>query len=121
MPANLNLAHDADPMRDDHLELLSLLARARNGEEQAWDTLVDRYAPLIWSICRRYRLADADAKDVSQSVWLHLVDHLGRIRDPAALPRLARDHDPAGMRPGAGHSAATAGYGVRAGCRGHPR
>jgi len=68
------------------MELPSLLARARNGEEQAWDALVERYAPLIWSICRRYRLADADAKDVSQSVWLHLVDHLGRIRDPAALP-----------------------------------
>jgi RNA polymerase sigma factor (sigma-70 family) len=86
MPANLNLAHDADPLRNDHLEVPSLLARARNGEERAWDALVDRYAPLIWSICRRYRLADADAKDVSQSVWLHLVDHLGRIRDPAALP-----------------------------------
>jgi RNA polymerase sigma factor (sigma-70 family) len=86
MPANLNLAHNADPIRDDRMELLSLLARARNGEEKAWDALVDRYAPLIWSICRRYRLADADAKDVSQSVWLQLVEHLGRIRDPAALP-----------------------------------
>jgi RNA polymerase sigma factor (sigma-70 family) len=86
MPANENLAHDADPMRDDHMELASLLTRARNGEEQAWDALVDRYAPLIWSICRRYRLADADAKDVSQGVWLRMVDHLGTIRDPAALP-----------------------------------
>ena len=28
----------------------------------------------------------ADADDVGQSVWLHLVDHLGKIRDPAALP-----------------------------------
>ena len=26
---------------------------ARNGDTQAWDALVDRYAPLIWSICRR--------------------------------------------------------------------
>ena len=72
MPANLNLAHDADPRRNDHLEVPSLLARARNGEERAWDALVDRYAPLICSICRRYRLADADAKDVSQSVWLRV-------------------------------------------------
>ena len=53
---------------------------------QAWDALVDRYASLIWSICRRHRLSDADAEDVGQSVWLRLVDHLGNVRDPAALP-----------------------------------
>ena len=63
-----------------------LVTRARNGDQQAWDALVERYAPLIWSICRRYRLAGADAEDVGQSVWLQLVDHLGKIRDPAALP-----------------------------------
>ena len=62
-----------------------LVTRARNGDQQAWNALVERYAPLIWSICRRYRLAGADADDVGQSVWLHLVDHLGNLRDPAAL------------------------------------
>ncbi len=63
-----------------------LVTRARNGEEQAWDALVERYAPLIWSICRRHRLSDADADDVGQRVWLQLVDHLDKVRDPAALP-----------------------------------
>jgi RNA polymerase sigma factor (sigma-70 family) len=63
-----------------------LVARARKGEKQAWDALVERYAPLIWSICRRHRLCGADAEDVGQSVWLHLVDKLDRVRDPAALP-----------------------------------
>jgi RNA polymerase sigma factor (sigma-70 family) len=62
-----------------------LVARACYGDQQAWDALVDRYSPLIWWICRRYRLADADAADVSQSVWLQLVDHLHRVGDPAAL------------------------------------
>jgi RNA polymerase sigma factor (sigma-70 family) len=63
----------------------ALVARARNGDKQAWDTLVERYAPLIWSTCRRYRLGGADAGDVGQAVWLQLVDHLDNIRDPAAL------------------------------------
>ena len=63
-----------------------LVSRARNGDKQAWDALVGRYAPLIWSICRKYELRGADAEDVGQSVWLHLVDHLDRVRDPAALP-----------------------------------
>jgi RNA polymerase sigma factor (sigma-70 family) len=60
--------------------------RAAKGEKHAWDTLVERFIPLIWSICRKYRLGDADAKDVGQNVWLQLTDQLGKIRDPAALP-----------------------------------
>jgi RNA polymerase sigma factor (sigma-70 family) len=63
-----------------------LVARARKGDGRAWDALVERYAPLIWSICRKYRLDDADAADVGQSVWLHLLDQLDRVRDPDALP-----------------------------------
>ena len=62
-----------------------LVTRAGSGDKQAWDALVERYAPLIWSICRRYQLADADAADAGQSVWLHLVDQLGNLRDPATL------------------------------------
>ena len=63
-----------------------LVTRAKAGDRQAWDALVERYAPLIWSICRRHRLGHADADDVGQSVWLRLVDQLERVRDPAALP-----------------------------------
>jgi RNA polymerase sigma factor (sigma-70 family) len=63
-----------------------LVTRAKKGDEQAWDALVERYAPLIWSICRRHRLDDADAGDVGQRVWLQLVSQLNTVRDPAALP-----------------------------------
>jgi RNA polymerase sigma factor (sigma-70 family) len=78
-------AVDGRPMRDDPV-VTDLVTRARNGEERAWDALVERYAPLIWSICRRHRLGEADAQDVGQTVWVQLVDQLGNIRDPAALP-----------------------------------
>ena len=63
-----------------------LVIRAKYGDKQAWDALVERYAPLIWSICRRYRLSHADAEDVNQNVWLMLVDQLFALREPAALP-----------------------------------
>jgi RNA polymerase sigma factor (sigma-70 family) len=63
-----------------------LVTRARTGDKQAWDALVERYAPLIWSICRRHRLGRDDADDVGQSVWLQLVGQLDRVREPAALP-----------------------------------
>lgn len=71
---------------DDVSSVTDLVARAVNGDRLAWDGIVERYAPLVWAICRRHRLSEADAEDVSQVVWLHLVDQLGRIRDPAALP-----------------------------------
>src|SRR5712664_1791017 len=49
-----------------------LVTRASTGDKQAWDALVERYAPLIWSICGRYRLSRADAKTsarTSGSAW----------------------------------------------------
>jgi RNA polymerase sigma factor (sigma-70 family) len=70
----------------EYLSVTDLVTRAKNGEQQAWDALVERYAPLIWSICRRHRLDGADAEDVGQAVWLTLVAHIDRLRDPAALP-----------------------------------
>ena len=69
----------------DDLVVTDLVTRARYGDQQAWDTLVERYAPLVWSICRSYRLTRADTDDVGQTVWLRLVTHLDSLRDPAAL------------------------------------
>jgi RNA polymerase sigma factor (sigma-70 family) len=72
-------------VRDDPV-VIDLATRAAKGDKQAWDVLVERYTPLIWSICRRHRLSDADAEDVGQNVWLHLVERLDRIREPGAIP-----------------------------------
>jgi RNA polymerase sigma factor (sigma-70 family) len=60
--------------------------RGHVSARQVQATLVERYSPLIWSICRRHRLGDDDAEDVGQSVWLQMVRQLERIHDPAALP-----------------------------------
>jgi RNA polymerase sigma factor (sigma-70 family) len=72
-------------MRDNPV-VTDLVTRAAKGEKQAWDALVERFIPLIWSICRNHRLSNADAEDVGQIVWLQLTGQLGKIRDPAALP-----------------------------------
>jgi RNA polymerase sigma factor (sigma-70 family) len=69
----------------DNSSVADLVTRARNGDQRAWDDLVERYAPLIWSICRYYRLSHADVEDVGQRIWLQFVTHLDAIRDPAAL------------------------------------
>lgn len=64
-----------------------LLARCRSGDEEAWRLLVERYAPLILSIPRRYGLRAAQADDVFADVCLALVRALPNLRDPAALPQ----------------------------------
>jgi RNA polymerase sigma factor (sigma-70 family) len=73
-------------MRDDSSSAARLVARAADGDQAAWNGIVERYAPLVWSICIRYRLSSHDTEDVGQSVWLLLVEHLGNLREPAALP-----------------------------------
>lgn len=72
-------------MRDDP-SVVALVTRAAGGDQGAWDEIVERYAPLVWTICCRYRLSQHDTEDVVQTVWLLLVEQLGRLREPAALP-----------------------------------
>lgn len=62
-----------------------LVTRARQGDQRAWDDLVAGYLGMVHAICRTYRLGNDDAADVNQVVWLRLVEHLGRIRAPAAV------------------------------------
>jgi RNA polymerase sigma factor (sigma-70 family) len=66
-------------------DIADLLDAAADGDQAAWDAIVERYSNLLWSIARSYRLGDADAADVLQTVWMRLVENLGRIADPARL------------------------------------
>jgi RNA polymerase sigma factor (sigma-70 family) len=72
-------------MRDDP-RVVALVTRASGGDPDAWHELVERYASLVYTICARYRLSNHDIEDVGQSVWLLLVEQLGKLREPAALP-----------------------------------
>jgi RNA polymerase sigma factor (sigma-70 family) len=63
----------------------ALPVRAAAGDQGAWDEIVERYAPMVWSICARFRLSDRDLEDVAQNVWLLLVEHLGKLPEPVAL------------------------------------
>jgi RNA polymerase sigma factor (sigma-70 family) len=100
-------------MRDD-ASVIDLVARVSGGDQAAWNELVERYSPLVWSICLRYRLDRDDIDDVGQSVWLLLIERIGSLREPAALPgwlstttkneclrvlRVTRRHDHGGLPP----------------------
>jgi len=72
-------------MRDDPV-VIALVRRAAAGDQAAWYEIVDRYAQLVWSICLRFGLSGEDIDDVGQSVWMLLVQSIGSLREPAALP-----------------------------------
>lgn len=72
-------------MHDDPT-VVALVLAGRAGDREAWNRIVERYAPLVWGICVRLRLSRADTDDVGQNVWLRLFENLSTIREPAALP-----------------------------------
>lgn len=58
----------------------SLLARVQADQPEAWDRLVNLYAPLVLHWCRRGGLQDQDAADVFQQVFQAVVMHLSGFR-----------------------------------------
>jgi RNA polymerase sigma factor (sigma-70 family) len=62
-----------------------LLKQASDGDQRAWDELVNRFTRLLWSVARAHRLDTPDAADAVQTTWLRLLEHLDRIEDPERL------------------------------------
>jgi RNA polymerase sigma factor (sigma-70 family) len=62
------------------------LTLAAGGDQSAWEALVDRFGQMVWSVARGFRLDDATAKDITQTVWLKLIENLDSIKDPERLP-----------------------------------
>jgi RNA polymerase sigma factor (sigma-70 family) len=63
-----------------------LVRAAASGDRGAWEAIVLRYTPLLMSVLRGYRLPEDDLRDIAQTVWLRLVEHLDTLREPRALP-----------------------------------
>ena len=69
----------------DERPVADLLQSAAAGDEASWAALVDRFAGLVWFIARGYNLDRDSMEDVSQTVWLRLAEHCGRIKEPERL------------------------------------
>jgi RNA polymerase sigma-70 factor (ECF subfamily) len=69
-----------------------LVARCRDGDQDAWRELVQRFSRYVYAIATQaFRLPDQDAEDVFQEVFARTYEHLGRLRDDAAIrPWLAQ-------------------------------
>lgn len=67
------------------LDLALLVCAAGEGDDDAWEALVERFSGLIWAVARGHGLSATDAADVSQTCWLRLAEHVGNIRDPQRI------------------------------------
>lgn len=63
-----------------------LIEECRQGNEEAWSALIEKYKNLIYSIPIKLGLYDA-AADIFQAVCLDLLSDLPHLREPRALPK----------------------------------
>ncbi len=82
LPSVTRPAHDAVGQDG---ELVELVRDAAAGDQRAWESLYARFTPVMRAIARGYRLSPTDVEDVTQAVWLRLLHHIGRLREPAAI------------------------------------
>lgn len=66
-------------------QLDALVQAARKGDAAAWDRLIGHFDRLLRSIAASYRLGSADVDDVVQVTWIHLYQHIDRIRQTATI------------------------------------
>lgn len=69
-----------------------LVARCREGDDEAWRELVARFSRYVFAITSQaFRLAPYDAEDVYQEVFARAYERLDRLRDDDAVrPWLAQ-------------------------------
>jgi RNA polymerase sigma factor (sigma-70 family) len=85
MPRHLRITSVTDERETTaQSEVASLVILAAAGDQAAWSRLVDHYARLVWAVTRSFRLTNSDASDVSQKVWLRLLEHIDRV-DPVRV------------------------------------
>ena len=73
-----------------------LLRRCREGDEKAWEEVIDNNKRLIYSIPLNFGLTTDDAADIFQQTFISLVQNLERLRPDsnlsAWLATVARRH-----------------------------
>jgi RNA polymerase sigma factor (sigma-70 family) len=63
-----------------------LVAGCRNGDEQAWNALVERFSRYVSAIATQaFRLPPTDAEDVFQDVFARVYERLGSLRSDDAI------------------------------------
>jgi RNA polymerase sigma factor (sigma-70 family) len=85
IPEHAGEYDEVPPSRDVVMDSEStgdLFRGAADGDAAAWEALVRKLSPLVWSVARAHGLLDADSQEVYQTSWFRLAQSMDRIREP---------------------------------------
>lgn len=82
MAGGLTVTGPPEPMLSDR----SLLEACAAGDAQAWAELLARYERLVFATALRQGLNREDAADVTQTVFIALLDSISQLREHDRLP-----------------------------------
>jgi RNA polymerase sigma factor (sigma-70 family) len=66
-------------------QLADIVRQAAGGDQEAWNAMIEQYSALLWSVVRGFRLGEHQSRDVVQTTWLRLVEHIDRLQDPGRV------------------------------------
>ncbi|UCD05960.1 MAG: sigma-70 family RNA polymerase sigma factor [candidate division WOR-3 bacterium] len=62
-----------------------MVRRFKRGEEEAFDRIFEKYKVPVYSLCYRYTRNEADARDISQEVFIRIYRNLNKFRGQSKL------------------------------------
>jgi RNA polymerase sigma factor (sigma-70 family) len=77
------VVHEVGGLADRELQQAAVFQCCRSGVEGAWNSVVDEFTPLVWSVAKSFGLLPDDCADICQSTWVHAIRSIDRIRHPA--------------------------------------
>lgn len=90
---------ETEPQADatiDEPDDLELFRRARSGEWEAFEALVNRLEPRVYQLANRIVRQQQDAEDVTQQTFLSVMENLEKFREESAVAtwvlRIATNH-----------------------------
>ncbi len=63
-------------------ELAVVVRRAQRGDREAFGSLVEQFQPTVYAIAMRRLGNPSDALELTQEVFLHVLERIGQLREP---------------------------------------
>lgn len=84
-PVNTPAQLHAVPIGGSPIADMEIVARCRRGENHAWRTLYDRFAPVVYRFLSAFGVPLEDREDACQEVFVAVYRSLGHFRGEARL------------------------------------
>jgi RNA polymerase sigma-70 factor (ECF subfamily) len=63
-------------------DLAALVRRAQRGDREAFGALVEQFQPTVYALALRRLGNPSDALELTQEVFLHVLERIGQLREP---------------------------------------